>query len=220
MKNKTLLISLSFFFIVVGASAQKAGSFTDARDNTVYKTVKISKQSWMAENLNVNVFRNGDTIREAKSAEEWDNARMLFEPAWCYYDFDPANGKKYGKLYNWYAVHSPSGLEPDGWYIPGSTGWAILTDYLGAAAGKKMKSTDGWFENGNGTNESGFNAMAAGAIDNTGTFFYAEKAAFFWTSTENYDGSAACIVLGYKDTISGHANNKTSCGLSVRCAKY
>jgi uncharacterized protein (TIGR02145 family) len=220
MKNKVLLSVLLILLPSLYLVAQKTGNFTDARDNTIYKTVKIAKQTWMAENLNVSIFRNGDTIREAKSAEDWDNARMLFEPAWCYYNFDPVNGEKYGKLYNWYAVHDNDGLAPEGWYIPGSTGWSALTDYLGATAGKKMKSTEGWFEGGNGTGESGFTALPGGGIDNTGTFFYIEKAAFFWTSTENYDGSAACIVLGYKDTIAGYANNKTSCGFSVRCAKY
>jgi len=39
------------------------------------KTVKISNQEWMAENLNVSTFRNGDPILEIKSDEDWEVRR-------------------------------------------------------------------------------------------------------------------------------------------------
>ncbi len=79
-----------------------------------------------------------------------------------------ANGEKYGKLYNWYAVNDPRGLAPDGWHVPSDAEWTILTDYLGGGdvAGTKMKSTDFWADyegnSGNGTNESGFSGLPGG----------------------------------------------------------
>jgi uncharacterized protein (TIGR02145 family) len=109
-----------------------------------YKSVKIGTQTWMAENLNVSTFRNGDPIPEAKTDEEWKKAGKEGKPAWCYYDNDPKNGAKYGKLYNWYAVIDPRGLAPAGWHIPSDAEWTTLGDQLGSDPGKKMKSTSGW----------------------------------------------------------------------------
>jgi uncharacterized protein (TIGR02145 family) len=109
-----------------------------------YKSVKIGTQTWMAENLNVSTFRNGDLIPEAKTKEEWEKAGKEGKPAWCYYDNDPKNGAKYGKLYNWYAVNDHRGLAPAGWHVPTDTEWTTLGDQLGSDPGKKMKSTSGW----------------------------------------------------------------------------
>jgi len=81
-------------------------------------TVNIGTQTWMAKNLNVSIFANGDPIPEVKTNEEWKKAAEEKKPAWCYYENDPANGAIYGKLYNWYAVSDPRGLAPKGWHIP------------------------------------------------------------------------------------------------------
>jgi len=54
------------------------------------KEVKIGDQIWMAENLNVDKFRNGDLIPEAKTEEEWVKAHDSNQPAWCYINNDSA----------------------------------------------------------------------------------------------------------------------------------
>ncbi len=110
------------------------------------QTVTIGKQVWMTKNLNVDKFRNGDSIPQAKTYEEWEAAGENKQPAWCYYDNDPANGAKYGKLYNCFAVNDSRGLAPAGYHIPSDEEWTKLTDYLGesSAAGTKMKSASGW----------------------------------------------------------------------------
>ena len=110
------------------------------------QTVTIGKQVWMTKNLNVDKFRNGDSIPQAKTYEEWEAAGENKQPAWCYYDNDPANGAKYGKLYNFFAVNDSRGLAPTGYHIPSDEEWTKLTDYLGgsSAAGTKMKSASGW----------------------------------------------------------------------------
>jgi uncharacterized protein (TIGR02145 family) len=126
------------------------------KEGNIYKTVEIGKQEWMAENLNVSYFHNGDPIPEAKTDEQWKTAGDKEQPVWCYYDNDPANGKKYGKLYNWYAVDSLlRKISPIGWKIPSKREWEMLTDFLGGikVAGTKMKNQEGWSKNGNGTNE-------------------------------------------------------------------
>jgi hypothetical protein len=108
------------------------------------QTVAIDSQVWMTKNLNVDKFRNGDLIPEAKTKEEWEKAGANEQPAWCYYNNDPSNGVKYGKLYNWYAVNDPRGLAPKGYHIPSDDEWTKLEDYLGNDEGAKMKSKSGW----------------------------------------------------------------------------
>ena len=130
MNRKKLKTVLSLFITVLIAQTNYA------------QTVTIGTQVWMTKNLNVDKFRNGDPIPEAKTYEEWTEATENREPAWCYYDNNPDNGDRYGKLYNWYAVHDPRGLAPEGWKIPSDDDWSRLTDFLGGkgVAGAKMKS--------------------------------------------------------------------------------
>lgn len=109
-----------------------------------YKSVKIGTQTWTTENLNVSTFRNGDQIPEAKTKEEWEKAGKEGRPAWCYYENDPKNGAKYGKLYNWYAVNDSRGLAPAGWHIPTDEEWTTLENHLGEDESKKIRSTSGW----------------------------------------------------------------------------
>ena len=111
--------------------------------NTV--PVVIGTQTWMSKNLNVDRFRNGDLIRHAVSASEWEDAGGNGQAAWCYYENKPENGDDYGKLYNWYAVNDSRGLCPTGWHVPSDKEWTTLENDLGSsAAGGKLKSTTGW----------------------------------------------------------------------------
>lgn len=91
--------------------------------------VKIGNQIWMKMNLNVDKFRNGDPIPQAKNDDEWLEADSLKRPAWCYMNYDSENGKIYGKCYNWYAVYDKRGLAPTGWHIPTKEEWVKLIDF-------------------------------------------------------------------------------------------
>jgi uncharacterized protein (TIGR02145 family) len=117
---------------------------TTTKPMNQFAEVTIGHQVWMTKNLDVDKFRNGDPIPQAKTDAEWEAAGKNKEPAWCYYNNDPANGVKYGKLYNWYAVNDSRGLAPVGYHIPSDAEWMQLTDFLGSEAGSKMKSTTGW----------------------------------------------------------------------------
>jgi uncharacterized protein (TIGR02145 family) len=108
------------------------------------KSVKIGTQIWMAENLYVSTFRNGDPIPEAKTNEEWKQAGINKQPAWCYYENDLKNGAKYGKLYNWYAVNDSRGLAPAGWHIPTDEEWIVIQNTLETDESNKMISESGW----------------------------------------------------------------------------
>ncbi len=129
--------------------------------NLSAQQVVIGTQTWTTLNLDVNTFRNGDAIPEAKTDSAWEALGKEKKPAWCYYNNDPENGKKFGKLYNWFAVNDPRGLAPKGWHIPSDAEWKILTEYLGDSADMKLAKYN-WFFNGINTNSSGFSAIPGG----------------------------------------------------------
>ena len=184
------------------------------------KSVLIGEQSWTSENLNVDRFRNCDLIPEAKTAEEWEAAGNAKRPAWCYYDNDPNNGAKYGKLYNWYAVNDCPGLAPYGWHVPTDAEWTILSDFLGGEnqAGTKMKSTSGWSA-GNGSNSSGFSGLPGGCRSNLVKFSYVGINGYSWSASENDGSSAWCRELDYYDSYLSRGTSSKNNGFSVRCVR-
>ena len=92
-------------------------------DGNTYKTVTIGEQTWLAENLRVTHFRNGDPIKHITGNYEWFEAGRDGIPAWRYYNDDPSTAQKYGKLYNGFAVSDPRGLAPKGWRVAGDDDW-------------------------------------------------------------------------------------------------
>jgi uncharacterized protein (TIGR02145 family) len=214
--------------------AQTGSKSTQAKSKTVQKsskpeTVKVKKdpgtiaigtQFWAAANLNVSTFRNGDSIPHARTNEEWVAAGESGKPAWCYYNNDPANGKKYGKLYNWYAVNDPRGLAPVGWKIPGDADWAKLTNYLGGpnVSGEKMKSTVGWIEDSNGNNESGFTGLPGGYRVENGTFLKLGSIGSWWSVAEVKGLKAIDYYLALNRSL-GRSISPKQRGESVRCIK-
>ncbi len=182
--------------------------------------IVIGTQTWAEANLNVSTFRNGDTIPQARTNEEWKVAGETGKPAWCYYNNDPKNGPKYGKLYNWYAVNDPRGLAPDGWSVPGEADWAKLIYYLGGpgVAGDKMKSTTGWSEDYNGHNQSGFNGLPGGYRDDIGSFYKIGNVATWWSSTESKANKAIDFYLSRTSSADRSISQK-QLGESVRCIR-
>ena len=184
-------------------------------------SVKIGDQIWMKFNLNVDRFRNGDIIPEAKTEGEWKEAGKYKQPAWCYYDNDPKYGEKYGKLYNWYAVNDPRGLAPKGWHIPSDAEWTELTDYLGGQkkAGAKMKSKEGWSDGGNGTNSSGFSGLPGGHRTTNGTFDAIGLYGDWWSSSEASTYDAWRFNLNWLGSVGGRVESNKERGFSVRCLR-
>jgi uncharacterized protein (TIGR02145 family) len=176
----------------------------------------------MARNLDVTTYRNGDIIPEVKDSAAW---AKLKTGAWCYYKNDPANGKVYGKLYNWYAVNDPRGLAPEGWHVPTDEEWNTLTKTLGGdeIAGGKMKEmgTEHWGSPNTGaTNSSGFTALPGGLRFDVGDFVGIGNRAFWWSITESHPSS---IMYRYVHLASGYLNKDEwlggQAGFSVRCVK-
>lgn len=107
-----ILFVINIFINTFFASSQ----ITDINGKT-YKTVVIGSQTWMTENLDVDKFRNGDVIPEAKTQEELQNYCDNQQPAWHYHNFN-SKESKFGKMYNQYAVYDYRGVAPIGYHIP------------------------------------------------------------------------------------------------------
>jgi uncharacterized protein (TIGR02145 family) len=180
--------------------------------------VKIGDQIWMVKNLDVATFRNGDPIPEAKTEEEWNLARVNEQPAWCSFNNDQANGEKYGKLYNWYAVNDPRGLAPMGFHVPTNEDWEELVAFLGGKekVGKKLKATYDWSEKEKGTDEVGFSALPGGYRIRVGDFANIGMRASWWTSSES---DRKYAWMRYEQGGWVWAADPKATGLSVRCIK-
>ncbi|HQG76272.1 MAG TPA: FISUMP domain-containing protein [Bacteroidales bacterium] len=207
------------------APTQKKSPATEPGTKTAIKTpetgiVRIGSQVWAATNLNVVTFRNGDTIPEARTNEEWVAAGKSEKPAWCYYNNDPKNGSKYGKLYNWFAINDPRGLAPEGWSLPDASDWAQLAGYLGGAgtAGNKLKSSSGWADGYIGSNESGFSGLPGGYRVENGNFHNLGSIATWWSITEGKPGTAIDHYIGQRGSLE-RSHNPKQVGESVRCIR-
>ncbi|HRX30931.1 MAG: fibrobacter succinogenes major paralogous domain-containing protein [Bacteroidales bacterium] len=197
----------------------QVGTVTDA-DGNVYNTIGIGGQIWMAENLKVTHYRNGDPIDNVPDYTIW---YVSYSGAYCDYNGDEGISNTYGKLYNWYAVTDSRGIAPDGWHVATNDEWTTLVTYLGGkdAVGIKLKEegTTHWASpNANASNSSGFSALPGGQRINMGYFFYLNESGYWWTSS-SFSSFGYYWGLSYdSDTITSYAGIKQM-GLSVRCIK-
>lgn len=204
-----------------------------------YGTVLIGAQCWMAENLNIGTLLDGNL--------ESHNNNVIEK--YCYNN-EPENCEIYGGLYSWMemmgypslpAITSFQGLCPTGWHIPSDEEWMQLEgevedqyDYpdpeweklgfRGSNVGLKLKSTFGWNNSGNGTDDFGFNALPAGMRDHDASgadFFNQGEIAQFWTATLFYPFLAYAKERQFwsLNNNSYRGNEVSGLGYSVRCLK-
>ena len=159
-----------------GENCEACETMTDSHDGTVYKTIKIGEQIWMAENLNV-----------------------VMEDSWCY-ENKPDNCKKYGRLYSWDMAMSAC---PEGWHLPSKDEFETLFATVGGqpTAGKMLKSKNGWKVSGNGTDAYSFAALPAGQYLRS-NFYDMGYSAFFWKHTEVGSDDALLVCLYYHESAS------------------
>lgn len=202
----------------------------DSEDDSI-KTVQIGEQVWMAENLKVTHYRNGEPIPNVPDNDEWIN---LLSGAYCNYDNDAGNVATYGRLYNWYALNDSRGLAPEGWHVPSDEEWKQLemflgmsqeeadkTGYRGTDENEKLKETGTthWLDPNDGTNESGFTALPGGNRHSNGAYMAKGGGAVFWTATEDNDTMAF-----YRTLWLGHSGIRRGsfykiAGNSIRCIR-
>ena len=197
----------------------------DINGNT-YQVVKIGNQWWMAENLKVIHYCNGDAIPNVTDNTTWFN---LSNGAYCNYANNPDNVATYGRLYNWYTVNDSRGIAPEGWRVAGNADWNTVANNLGghSVAGGKMKTTGTieeetglWhYPNTGATNESGFSALPGGYRLADGNFYDLGYSTFFWSSSELNSSHAWYQVLFYLLEDVRRYDEFKQDGFSVRCVR-
>ena len=160
--------------------------------------VTIGTQVWKTVNLSVNDGQGGIYSRSV--------------------NYGKGNVTEY--YYTWdAAVRVAASVQ--GWHLPSTTEWDTLKNYLGSTLqGKKLKSTYGWNDGGNGTDDYGFAAFPAGYRDYLYETFYGPGVrARYWCSN-TFSNVAAYYreLTNTSNSILGSNDNKAQ-AFSVRLIK-
>ena len=174
-----------------------SNTFTDPRDGQSYRTVELNGLRWMAQNLNYDVG----------------------EGCW-FYDSDPKNGEKYGRLYTWEAAKKAC---PPGWRLPTDEEWKALAMEFGGyydwPSGKDIgdpkKSYNALLEGGS----TGFFALLGGYRSTSGSFGYLGDGGYYWSASEN--GSDYAWIYGFNrfDGRLLRDDYDKAAGLACRCVQ-
>jgi uncharacterized protein (TIGR02145 family) len=237
MKNiaiKTLIFAFLLSACLVSAD-DNTGSVTDI-DGNVYTTVKIGNQVWTVENLRTTKYNDGTPIPLVTDSAAW---KALTTPGYCYYDntTHADSIKKYGALYNWYAVDTKK-LAPKGWHVPTDAEWTILQNYLIAngynwdgtktenKTAKSMAAKTDWSafakpgaigDDLTRNNRSGFSALPGGFRVDDGIFGHIGITGLWWSATEFDTSIAYYRYLDYSlDGLGRDLFSLKSGGSSVR----
>ena len=212
----------------------ETGTMTDVEGN-VYKTVKIGNQWWMAENLKVKKFSNGNLITHLSSSQNW----IADLPGYCAWSDESNTTTNFpGLLYNWAVLVDSNNIAPEGWHIPTDAEWKALEKELGMSVaesdlsgwrgndeGEKLKieSPADWIQYGDvwSTNASGFTARAGGCrlFDGSWADPGLSHTGFWWTASEYNSSDAWYRYLDYKNSNIFRSASSKHYGFSIRCVK-
>ena len=214
------------------ANKDLTNTVTDV-EGTIYKTVTLGTQTWMAENLRTSKYNDNTDIPNVKDAAAWTN---LTTDAQCTYNNTNDSLSIYGRYYNWYAAKTGK-LCPTGWHIPTDHEFNVLEFYLdntvdttksvndktGTTIGNQLKQvgTKHWkAPNDGATNSSGFNAVPAGYRQyDSGSFNGATDVAWYMTiSDPNSTNTWARRLFSTSSQIT-RTNYDKKYGFAVRCVK-
>ena len=177
------------------------GVFLNYHAAPSWPTVEINGQVWMAENLSSDDGGEGITSR----------------------NLPDVNGVNLGTqyYYTWPAAMRIAD-SIDGWHLPTSGEFIDLMNYAGGsgttAAGMKLKSTSGWNNNKNGTDDYGFTWLPAG--QNKNGFDTAGMRACLWSINGLYTWSKQNMWINVNSTDKVSLGNQdTTAYLSVRLIK-
>jgi len=184
-------------------------------DGNVYKTITIKGKTWMAENLRVTHYRNGDAIPNVKDSASWSK---LNTGAYCDYSNTPEISKVYGRLYNESAINDSRNLAPTGWHVASGDELAATVDAYYEYGKLRETDTIHWKSpNNNATNETGFTALPSGYRTGNGSFAGIGEVCYYYVNSN----STYRYNLHYNnDRLNGiYGGGTTNMGISVRCVK-
>ena len=222
--KKLIIITFIGTLLLLPSSCKKEDDNTPTTvtdiDGNVYNIITIGEQVWMAENLKVTHYRNGDSVSHIIDDVQWVNS---VSGAYCNYNNNEiAYTNIFGRLYNWYSLTDSRNIAPKGWHLPSDEEWAILITFLGgeAVAGDKLKEVGSnlWIDESS-TNESGFTALPGGSRGDNGIFEDFGDAGYWWSTTEHSstDAFGRGMYYFYSGVARGYRNKNA--GFSVRCVR-
>ncbi len=181
--------------------------------------IKIGEMVWARENLDVSYYRNGDEIREAKTAAEWEKCGQQHIGCWSTYN-NKYSGN--GKLYNYYAVADSRGLIPYGWHVPTERelNYLILTSGGKDDCGAELKARSGWKPDARSSGINSWNGYGGGCRYSNGTFNYGRLIGYWWTANADTSTGKVEVFNLYHDRDECGINwFDKSFGFSVRCVR-
>lgn len=198
-------------------------------EGKTYKTVIINGKEWMAENL-------------AYLPKVHASGPSNTEPCYYVYGYRGSslseakandNYSRCGVLYNWIAAKYAC---PNGWHLATDEEWEELAEYVNSlkgpfknsrdiwyGVGEYLKATDGWDENGNGTDEFGFSGLPGGCGIICNDFLDSGICGLWWSATDHEGFSGGNVAwsryLHYSSTRFSRRAYPKDLVLSVRCVK-
>jgi uncharacterized protein (TIGR02145 family) len=183
---------------------------------TQYKTIKLGKQTWMAENLWASKFNDGREIPFA-SFSLGERTTPAYSDYTVYNKYSQKELNKYGAYFNGYTALEGNPCPP-GWHVPTRSDIEELIAFLGERNDPEiLKSTDkSCWEFSPGNNKTGFSALGAGYLSPQGLFRGQRNGAEWWSSTRKDDTSVWTMYLGIKLEV---YQKDINYGLPIRCIK-
>jgi uncharacterized protein (TIGR02145 family) len=209
------------------------GTPTVEYEGHVYNTIQVFSQCWLKENLNAGTMILG-------TMEQSNNGTI---EKYCYNN-EPDSCTKYGGIYQWNEMmqyttqQGAQGICPPGWHLPtdeewkvlegavdsqygiGDPEWDIVYDFRGFDAGTNLKTTSGWYINGNGADLFGFSGLPGGYHYGYGPFFSVGFYGYYWSSKENESYNAWFRGLGHSGSgVDRNDYGGKEDGFGVRCLR-
>lgn len=227
---KRIVLVLAFSIMSFAVFSQK--TFIDYRDSTVYRTVTIGNQTWMAENVRY--------LPQADSSKKIDEDNM-FAPKYFVYGYlgnDLKEAKSqpeyatYGVLYNRAAAETAC---PFGWHLPSESEWKTLerfvglkgaelkeVGYRGADQGSRLSGkselwNDDRIWSSYAFGSLGFDALPGGYRGREGNFHDKGMMANFWSRSDYSDGETYYRAFQSTTTMIYRQHCSYGNAMSVRC---
>ncbi|OGU90902.1 MAG: hypothetical protein A2492_05070 [Ignavibacteria bacterium RIFOXYC12_FULL_35_11] len=216
--EKNLSVSVNQVFQLAGNDEPNSCDRTQTvyYKGKTYHTLQVGTQCWLKENLDVGTM--------IISRQESSNNGVIEK--YCY------GGRKdlcdyYGGLYKWdeamqyKTTPKVKGICPTGWHIPTKTDFEKLMVTVNND-GNSLKAKGFGYEDGEGTNTSGFSALLAGTLTKGRLYINLGYVAYFWTSTEeNADSDLAYYLYlnNSNSSINLFCNVNKDYAFSIRCLK-